>query len=125
KVVIFTKVGSDMGKPGQKGLSERWILEAVEGSLSRLGINAIDVYFSHWHDPDTPYEETLRAYEKLLEAGKVKAIGASNHDAKQLGEALAVSQEHGLPRYEVLQLEYNLHDRGSYDGALRDLCIKE
>ena len=125
KVVIFTKVGSDMGKPGRKGLSERWILEAVEGSLSRLGVDAIDVYFSHWHDPDSSYEETLRAYEKLLEAGKVKAIGASNHDAEQLGEALAVSKEHTLPRYEVLQPEYNLYDRGSFDGPLRDLCIEE
>lgn len=125
KAVIFTKVGSDMGKPGQKGLSERWILEAVEGSLSRLGVDSIDVYFSHWHDPEIRYEETLRAYEKLLKAGKVKAIGASNHDAAQLSAALSVSKEHDLPRYEVLQPDYNLYDRGSYDGALRDLCIKE
>lgn len=125
KVVIFTKVGSDLGKPGQKGLSERWILNAVEGSLSRLGVEAIDLYFSHWPDPETPYEETLAAYEKLLKAGKVKAIGASNLDAAQLGEALAVAKEKDLPPYQVLQPEYNLYDRASYDGALRDLCMKE
>jgi len=125
KVVIFTKVGSDLGKPGQKGLSERWILNAVEGSLSRLGVEAIDLYFSHWPDPETPHEETLGAYEKLLKAGKVKAIGASNLDAAQLGEALAVAKEKDLPPYQVLQPEYNLYDRASYDGALRDLCMKE
>lgn len=125
KVIIFTKVGSDLGKPGQQGLSARWITAAVEQSLSRLGVNAIDVYFSHWHDPKTPYEETLRAYEQLIKAGKVKAIGASNHDATQLGEALAVAKQHGLPQYRVLQPEYNLYDRSSYEGALRDLCIKE
>jgi len=125
KVVIFTKVGADLRKPGKKGLSERWILEAVEGSLSRLGVDAIDLYFSHWPDPDTPYAETLGAYEKLLKAGKVKTIGASNLDAKQLTEALAVAKKNGLPRYQVLQPEYNLYDRASYDGALRDLCIRE
>lgn len=125
KVVIFTKVGSDLGRPGQKGLSERWILEAVEGSLSRLGVEAIDLYFSHWPDPETPYEETLSAYDKLLKAGKVKAIGASNLDAAQLGDALGVARNKGLPAYQVLQPEYNLYDRASYDGALRDLCIRE
>lgn len=125
KVIIFTKVGSDLGQPGQKGLSERWILEAVEGSLSRLGVEAIDVYFSHWPDPDTPHAETLGAYDRLLKAGKVKAIGASNFDAVQLREALAAAKEQGLPRYQVLQPEYNLYDRASYDGALRDLCIEE
>jgi len=125
KVVLFTKVGSDLGQPGQKGLSERWILQAVEGSLARLGVDAIDLYLSHWPDPETPYEETLGAYEKLLSAGKVKAIGASNLDAAQLGEALAVARDKGLPAYQALQPEYNLYDRDSYDGALRDLCIRE
>jgi aryl-alcohol dehydrogenase-like predicted oxidoreductase len=125
KVVIFTKVGSDMRKPGQKGLSERWILNAVEGSLARLGIETIDLYFSHKPDPETPHEQTLAAYAKLLSAGKVKAIGASNFDAAQLAEALAVAKNKGLPRYQVLQPEYNLYDRASYDGALRDLCLRE
>lgn len=125
QVVIFTKVGSDLGKPGQKGLSERWILEAVEGSLSRLGIETIDVYFSHWPDPETPIEETLGAYEKLLKAGKVRSIGASNYSAVQLAEALAVAKDQGLPRYQALQPEYNLYNRSSFDGPLRDLCMKE
>ncbi|QTF09010.1 aldo/keto reductase [Brenneria izadpanahii] len=125
KVVIFTKVGSDLGSPDRKGLSERWITQAVEGSLKRLGIEAIDLYFSHWPDPDVSYEETLGAYEKLLKAGKIKAIGASNLNAGQLEAALSTAKEKGLPGYQVLQPEYNLYDRDAYDGALRDLCIKE
>lgn len=125
KVVLFTKVGSDLGKPGQKGLSEKWITEAVEGSLSRLGIESIDLYFSHWPDAETPYEETLGAYDKLLKAGKIKAIGASNLNAEQLSQALTVAKDQGLPAYQVLQPEYNLYDRSAYDGALRDLAIRE
>lgn len=125
KVVLFTKVGSDLGEPGKKGLSERWILQAVEGSLARLGVERIDLYFSHWPDASAPQAETLGAYEKLKAAGKIRAIGASNFKAEQLREALTIAREKHLPRYEVLQPEYNLYDRASYDGALRDLCIKE
>lgn len=125
KVMIFTKVGSDLGRPGQKGLSRKWILEAIEGSLSRLHIESIDLYFSHWPDPQTPYEETLGAFDKLVEAGKVRAIGASNVNAAQLAEALAVSKQKRLPPYQVLEPEYNLYDRAAYDGPLRDLCVKE
>lgn len=96
KVVVFTKVGSEMG-PGKKGLSAAYIEQAVEASLTRLGIDAIDLYQSHWPDPDTPYEETLGAYDRLLKAGKVRAIGASNLSADQLRAALDVSRKTGLP----------------------------
>ena len=125
KVKIITRVGSDLGTPGQKGLSERWLLQAVEGSLSRLGIEQIDVYFSHWPDPSVGYEETLTAYDKLLKAGKIKAIGASNYDATLLKTALEVAKANGLPAYQVLEPEYNLYDRAAFDGALRNLCIVE
>ena len=125
KVVIFTKVGADLGGPGEKGLSGRWISQAVERSLKRLGIERIDLYFSHWPDADIPYDETLRAYEHLLEAGKIRSIGASNLDAGQLAAALKAARDENLPRYEVLQPEYNLYDRAAFDGALRDLCIRE
>lgn len=124
KVVIFTKVGSDLGQPGEKGLSARWITQAVEKSLKRLQIEQIDLYFSHWADPETPYEETLGAYETLLKAGKVRAIGASNLDAAQLSSALDVARTHNLPRYEVLQPEYNLYDRAGFDGPLKELCLE-
>lgn len=126
KVVIFTKVGSEGGGPKAHGLSEDWILKAVDNSLQRLGIEQIDLYFSHWPDPaGTPYAETLGAFDKLVKAGKIRAIGASNLDAAQLGESLSVARETGLPPYQVLQPQYNLYDRSSYDGALRDLCIAE
>jgi aryl-alcohol dehydrogenase-like predicted oxidoreductase len=110
---------------GQTDLSERWILEAVEASLRRLRVEAIDVYLSHWPDPATPIEETLGAYAKLLAAGKVRAIGASNLDAGQLAAALTVSADKGLPRYEVLQPGYNLLDRAKLEGPLLDLCRAE
>jgi len=125
KVVIFTKVGSDLKEPGKKGLSARWIPGAVEDSLRRLRTDRIDLYFSHWPDPETPYEETLGAYDKLLKAGKVRYVGASNLDAGQLGEALAVAKTKSLPRYEVLQPEYNLYARAGFEGALADLCVRE
>jgi aryl-alcohol dehydrogenase-like predicted oxidoreductase len=125
KVLLFTKVGSDMGGPDRKGLSRAWIARAIEDSLRRLQTDRIDVYFSHWPDEGVAYEETLDAFRMLIDAGKVRAIGASNLDAAQLTAALAVSKRDGLPAYQVLQPEYNLHDRGAYDGPLRDLCLRE
>jgi len=124
KIVVITKVGSPMGE-GKQGLSARYIAEAVEASLKRLRTDRIDVYLSHWPDAKTPYEETLSAYAALLKAGKVRAVGASNLDASQLRAALDVAGAHTLPRYDVLQPEYNLYDRGGFDGPLRDLCVKE
>ncbi|AHJ76025.1 aldo/keto reductase [Kosakonia sacchari] len=125
KVTLFTKVGADMGEAGKKGLSARWITQAVEDSLRRLQTDYIDLYFSHWPDSETAYDETLGAYEKLLKAGKIRAIGASNLNAEQLGESLKVADAKGLPRYQVLQPEYNLYDRSSFEGALQDLTIRE
>ncbi|HKS32889.1 MAG TPA: aldo/keto reductase [Enterobacteriaceae bacterium] len=125
KVTLFTKVGADLGKPGQKGLSGRWIEQAVEDSLRRLQTDYIDLYFSHWPDADTPYEETLAAYEKLLKAGKIRAVGASNLNAEQLAESLKVADDKHLPRYQVLQPEYNLYDRDGFEGALQDLTVRE
>ena len=123
KVAIFTKVGSDLGVPGKKGLSEKWILRAVDESLIRLGVSEIDLYFSHWPDPAASHQETLGAYKKLLKAGKVRAIGASNYNVEQLGAALKVAEDKDLPSYQVSQPEYNLYNRTPYDGSLRELCI--
>ncbi|MCC7480414.1 MAG: aldo/keto reductase [Hyphomicrobiales bacterium] len=124
RMVVITKVGSDMGG-GRKGLGAAYIEKAVDASLQRLGIETIDLYLSHWPDAETPYTETLGAYEKLLQKGKVRAVGASNLDANQLREALTTARERKLPRYAVLQPEYNLYDRSGFEGALQDLCIKE
>jgi aryl-alcohol dehydrogenase-like predicted oxidoreductase len=124
KTVIITKVGLEL-TPGKKGLSPRRIAEAAEESLRRLQSDYIDVYLTHRPDPDTPIEETLRAFESLIRQGKVRAIGSSNGDAVQLNEALAVAARNGLPRFEVHQPEYNLYDRSGYEGPLRELCIAE
>lgn len=124
KITLITKVGSPMGE-GKKGLSARYIPEAVEASLRRLQTDVIDLYLSHWPDPETPYEETLGAYEKLVKAGKVRAIGCSNLDGAQLKASLEAAKANGLPRYEVLQPEYNLHDRAKFEGPLADLCLAE
>ena len=123
RVKLFTKVGSDMGGPGEKGLSEAWITKAVDRSLGRMQVDNIDLYFSHWPDREVPHEETLGAYQKLIEAGKIRAIGASNYDAELLSAALEVAKMEGLPEYQVVQPEYNLYDRGAYEGALQELCI--
>jgi aryl-alcohol dehydrogenase-like predicted oxidoreductase len=124
RIIVITKVGSPMGE-GKKGLSARYIAEAAEASLKRLQTDHIDLYLSHWPDAEAPYDETLGAFAALAKAGKVRAIGASNLDAAQLREALASAANKSLPRYDVLQPEYNLYDRASFDGALRDLCMKE
>jgi len=123
-VVIATKVGSDMGL-GHKCLRKDYIMQAAEQSLRRLQVDAIDLYQSHWDDETTPLEETLEAYARLVEQGKVKAIGASNLNAARLAEALAVSARTGFPRYETLQPHYNLYERESFEGALQQLCVRE
>lgn len=123
-VVIITKVGTELS-PDKKGLSSKRIVQAAEDSLRRLRIETIDLYLSHFPDSDTPIDDTLRGYETLLRDGKVKAIGCSNYDASQLREALAAAKSAGLPRYEVLQPEYNLYDRSGFEGELQDLCVTE
>ncbi|WP_159868702.1 MULTISPECIES: aldo/keto reductase [unclassified Raoultella] len=123
RVKIFSKVGSDMGPDGQKGLSKAWIQQAVEHSLRRLNTDYIDLYFAHWPDPQTPLAETLEAFQALQQAGKIRATGASNLDAQQLSAALEVARKGGLPAWQVLQPEYNLYHRSAFEGALCDLCI--
>lgn len=123
KVIIATKVGLEMG-PHRKGLSKAYILRAAEDSLKRLQTGYIDLYQSHRDDPDTSLDETLQAYAQLMEQGKVRAIGASNYSAERLSYALALSRRHGLPRYECLQMEYNLYDRAEYEETLEPVCIE-
>src|SRR5690348_1402924 len=105
QVVIATKVGKWAEQPG---LSPTNIQQAVDGSLRRLQVDCIDLYQAHEDDASVPLEETLGAFGRLIEQGKVRAIGASNYSAERFAEALRVSAAHGLPRYESLQPEYNL-----------------
>jgi len=122
KVIIATKVGFDQK---QGGLAKDRILAKAEDSLRRLQTDYIDLYQSHLDDPATPLEETLAAYETLIEQGKVRAVGASNHTAPRLAEALRVSAAKVLPRYESLQPHYNLYERKGYEEALEPLALKE
>lgn len=123
RVVIATKVGKDMGD-GRVGLGGDYIRRAVEASLQRLQTDVIDLYQSHDDDPNTPLAETLGAYADLIRAGKVRAIGASNHSAARLSEALAVSAKLGLPRYESLQPLYNLVERAAFEAELEAACVE-
>lgn len=123
-VVIATKLGMEMG-PGEKGLSPAYMAKAVDRSLKRLKTDHIDLYQAHIDDTETPLDETLGAFGELIEAGKVRAIGASNYSAARLGEALEISARLGLPRYETLQPWYNLYDRVAFEGPLAELCRAE
>jgi aryl-alcohol dehydrogenase-like predicted oxidoreductase len=123
-VVIATKVGMPM-TPDRKGLSALHITRSVEESLRRLQTDHIDLYFSHCDDAAVPLEETLGAYQKLIGAGKIRAIGASNYTAARLTQALEISRKGALPRYEALQPHYNLYARSDYESNLEPLCLKE
>jgi len=123
-VVIATKVGSDMGL-GYKCLRADYILQAAEDSLRRLNVDCIDLYQAHWDDDKTPFDETLEAYARLMQQGKVRAVGASNLTAERLAQALAASRRLGYPAYQTLQPHYNLYERASFEGPLEDLCVRE
>jgi aryl-alcohol dehydrogenase-like predicted oxidoreductase len=122
RVVIATKVGKWNEQPG---LSPRNIQLAAEGSLKRLQTDHIDLYQAHEDDASVPLHETLDAFGRLIDAGKVRVIGASNYGADRLAEALKVSKENRLPRYETLQPEYNLANRSDYETALEPLARSE
>lgn len=122
-VLIATKVGWEL--QGESGLKPEQIERRVEASLQRLGIDYIDLLFAHRDDPNTPLEETLQAFDQLVKAGKVRAIGASNYDAPRLQEALATSDRLGLAKYSVLQPQYNLLERDSFEGPLQDVCAAQ
>ncbi len=121
-VVIATKVAK---WAKHRGLSPANIAAAADDSLKRLGIERIDIYFAHEDDPTVPLEDTLGAFSRLIESGKVRAIGASNYSGMRLAEALAVSTKHGLPRYEVVQPEYNLVARKAYEKDIEPVVRRE
>ena len=122
QIVIATKVAKWAEHPG---LSPINIQQAVDGSLKRLQTDHIDLYQAHEDDASIPLAETLGAFARLIEAGKVRVIGASNYGADRFADALAVSKQHGLPRYESLQPEYNLVSRTGYEKELEPLIREE
>lgn len=121
KVIIATKVGMEMA-PDEKGLSKAYILKSAENSLRRLQTDYIDLYISHTPDPSAPIEETMEAYSRLIEQGKIRACGASNYTGKQFRHALETSRKLGLPSYQSLQPQYNLYDREPFESDVQSIC---
>ena len=114
-IVLMTKVGM---LEQRKGLSASNIEAAVEDSLKRLRTDHLDVYFAHADDDSVPLDETMAAFDRLVGAGKVRALGASNYSVERLRQALEVSKTRGLAAYTVLQPQYNLHDREDFESGL-------
>ena len=122
KVLIATKVGMLPGEGGEN-LAPTRIAAAAEASLKRLGTDRIDLYFAHRDDEAVPQADVLAAFGKLIDAGKVRALGASNFHAARLKSANDIAKAQGLPRYHALQPEYNLVSRHKFEGELQDYCI--
>ena len=119
KVIVSTKVGMH---PDYQGLSAANIKAAAEQSLRRLGIDHIDLYYSHYDDPSVPVEEIVTALDGLVRAGKVRAVAASNLSAERLRASLDFAERENLARYVAIQPEYNLVSRDTYEGALQDVA---
>jgi aryl-alcohol dehydrogenase-like predicted oxidoreductase len=123
RLVIATKVRGRLGEgPNADGLSRVHIMQAVEASLQRLQTDTIDLYQTHWPDNSTPIEETLRAMDDLVRQGKVRYIGASNHTAWELMQALWTADKYNLVRYDSLQPHYNLIWREEFERELSSVC---
>ncbi len=124
QMVIATKVGSLQGDtPDQKGLKATHIEKAAEDSLRRLQVDAIDLYYAHRDDEETPLEETVTAFDKLVKAGKVRVLGASNYRPDRLTAALDIAEKNGLARFWALQAHYNVVERGGFEGQLASVCV--
>ena len=124
RIVIASKVGEEMPHVG-RGLSPEHIVRSVEASLRRLQTDYVDLYQSHLDDEPVPFEITLEAYDRLKRAGKIRACGASHHSPARLGQALAVSEDRKLIRYDAVQPRFNLFDQEEYAGALQQLCVEQ
>lgn len=116
RLTIATKVGGDMGEGFT--MAPAHIRASVDASLKRLKTDYIDLYQSHYDDPNTPFEDVLGTFQELITAGKIRAIGASNITGERLQLALETAEKHNLPRYESLQPLYNLYDRHDYETTL-------
>jgi aryl-alcohol dehydrogenase-like predicted oxidoreductase len=122
QLVIATKVGMS---PQLPGLSRETIMRGVDGSLERLGVEHIDLYYAHKDDPQTPLEETLAAFGELQREGKIRHAGASNYGARRLEQALRLGEQPQMASYVALQPHYNLLDRDEYEGEMLRLCERE
>lgn len=117
-VVVATKVGSH---PDFKGLKAATVKAAAEESLRRLGTDRIDLYYTHYDDPETPVEEIVTALDGLVREGKVRHVAASNISPERLAASLEFAEREGLTKYVALQQHYNLVEREGYEGPLREV----
>jgi len=122
-VLIATKVGMAPAESGSP-LSREAIIAGCEGSLRRLGVETIDLYYAHKDDADVPLDEVAEAFASLVKAGKVRALGASNYHAMRLKAAVDAARAAGVPHFQVLQPEYNLVNRHQFEGQLQDYCVE-
>lgn len=123
QLVLATKVRGKMGTgPNAEGLSRVHILNAIDASLQRLGVDYIDLYQTHSYDNQTPIEETLGALDDLVHQGKVRYVGCSNYPAWRLTEAIWTSRSMNLVRFDSLQPHYNLVRRAEFERELVDVC---
>ena len=123
QMIIATKVRGQMGPgPNDQGLSRRHIFDACDASLRRLQSDTIDLYQTHFFDAETPIDETLEALDRLVQQGKVRYIGCSNHPAWRLMRALWTSDKYGLARYDSIQPHYNLVHRAEFEQELAEVC---
>jgi aryl-alcohol dehydrogenase-like predicted oxidoreductase len=123
QLVLATKVRGKMGTgPNDEGLSRAHIMQAIDTSLQRLGVDYIDLYQTHSFDDKTPIEETLGTLDDLVHQGKVRYIGCSNYPAWRLTEAIWTSRLNHLARFDSLQPHYNLVHRAEFERELADVC---
>jgi aryl-alcohol dehydrogenase (NADP+) len=125
QVVIATKGFWPMGEgPNDRGLSRKHLMNAIDGSLRRLGVDYVDLYQIHRFDPDTPIAETLEALHDIIKAGKARYIGASSMSAWQFAKMLFTADEHGWTRFATMQNHYNLVYREE-EREMLPLCLEE
>lgn len=122
EIIVATKVAK---LSTRAGLAAANIAGAAEDSLRRLGTDYIDIYYAHHDDEPVPLEETLTAFHKLITAGKVRYIAASNYTAQRLAQALKISRDLGISEYLILQPHYNAIVRDEYESSLLELAVKE
>jgi hypothetical protein len=123
QVLIATKVGMLPGEGGDK-LAPARIAAACEASLARLGVETIDLYYAHQDDEAVPQDEVLAAFDTLVQAGKVRVLGASNFHAARLKSANDIAHARRTSAFHVLQPEYNLVSRTGFEGELQDYCVE-
>jgi len=122
-IQISTKMGLLPVSGGRKGLAPDIIAEAIELSLQRLQTDYVDLYFAHWDDETVPQDAVAEGFDRLIKAGKVRAIGASNFSQPRLASALDAAKEAGLASYGALQPEFNLMAVPSFPADYRQFCI--